>query len=76
MSGAASEPGLRDPFDSRGCLKFRLGNLANTKVVLSRDTCLRGLNVIIKLNRFCYYVQEEEFWRRKLVRVMISTFLI
>ena len=28
---------------------------------ISRDTCLRELNVIIKPNHFCYDVQNEEF---------------
>ena len=36
----------------------------------------RTANVIIKLNRFCYYVQKGHGFRENLVSVIVSTFLI
>ena len=44
---------FRHPFDSRECLKFRLEKSVYYGCI-SRDTCLRELNLIIKPNRFCY----------------------
>ena len=54
---------FRHPFDSRGCLKFRLEKSVHYGCI-SRDTCLRELNVIIKPNRFL------------LLCTIVSTFLI
>ena len=45
------------PFDSRGCLKFRLGNLSYLKLYFSWYLPARTVNVI-KPNRVCYYVQK------------------
>ena len=36
----------------------------------------RTAHVIIKPNRFCYYVQKGHGFRENLVSVMVSTFLI
>ena len=61
------------PFDSRGCLKFRLGNLLSLRLYFLPA---RNVNVI-KPNRFCYYVQKGHgFYRENLVSVIVSTFLL
>ena len=61
------------PFDSRGCLKFRLGNLLSLRLYFLPA---RTVNVI-KPNRFCYYVQKGHgFYRENLVSVIVSTFLL
>ena len=66
----------RHPFHSRGCLKFRLGNLLY-KVVQYFSCYLpaRTANVI-KPNRFCCNVQEGHGFRENLVSVIVSTLLI
>ena len=62
------------PFHSRGCLKFRLGNLLS-KVVFFVVLACQNWNVI-KPNRFCYYLQKGHYFRENLVSVKVSTFLI
>ena len=53
------------PFDSRRCLKFRVGDIYLRSCV-SRDICQRGLD-IIKSNCFCYFIQNKRFYiERKL----------
>ena len=53
------------PFDSRRCLKFRVGDIYLRSCV-SRDICQRGLDVI-KPNCFCYFIQNKRFYiERKL----------
>ena len=53
------------PFDSRRCLKFRVGDIYLRSCV-SRDICQRGLDVI-KSNCFCYFIQNKRFYiERKL----------
>ena len=67
---------FRHPFDSRGYLKFRLGNLI-CKVVLLFLVVLACDNWEgIKPNRFCYYVQKGHGFRENLVSVIVSTFPI
>ena len=48
------------PYVSRGCLKFRVGDIYPRSCV-SRDICQRGLD-IIKSNRFCYFIQNKRFY--------------
>ena len=53
------------PFDSRRCLKFRVGDI-HLRSCVSRDICQRGLDVI-KSNCFCYFIQNRRFYiERKL----------
>ena len=70
---------FRNPFDSRGCLKFRLGNLLCNKLRLyhyfSWYLPARTAKVIIP-NSFCYYVQKGHGFRENLVSVIVSTFPI
>ena len=62
------------PFDSRGCLKFRLGNFY-LRFYVSWYLPARTANVI-KPNHFCYYVQKGHGLRENLASVIVSTFLI
>ena len=65
------------PFDSKGCLKFRLGNLLFKVVFLAvLGLPARTVNVI-KPNLFCYYWYERvTVFRENLVSVIVSTFLL
>ena len=65
---------FRHPFHSRGCLKFRLGNLF-IRLYFSCYLPAGTVNVI-KPNRFCCYVQKGHGFRENVVSVIVSTFLI
>ena len=52
------------------------GEIFYLRLYFSRYLPARTANVIIKPNRFCYYVEKGHGFRENLVSVMVSTFLI
>ena len=66
---------FRHPFDSRGCLKFRLEKSVHYGCISRDTTCLRELNVIIKPNRSVLLYTKRRVLERNLC-VIVSTFLI